>query len=76
VLVLSRKKGEVLWVGDKIRVVVLEIGYDRIRLGVDAPPGVAVLREEIVRPGGAFGVQEALGAPPPPPDEVMEGDPQ
>ena len=46
-LVLTRKKGEVLCIGDDIRVTVLEISRNQVRLGIEAPRSVPVDREEI-----------------------------
>lgn len=47
VLVLSRKKDEVITIGDDIRIVVVEIRHDKIRLGVQAPRDVPVDRLEV-----------------------------
>jgi len=47
VLILTRKVGESIMVGDNIRVVVLEVRGRQIRLGIDAPTDIVVLREEI-----------------------------
>jgi flagellar assembly factor FliW len=49
VLILTRKIGESILVGDNIRLVVLEIRGKQIRLGIDAPMDVVVLREEIAQ---------------------------
>jgi flagellar assembly factor FliW len=49
VLILTRKIGESIIVGDNIRVVVLEIRGRQIRLGIEAPAEVVVLREEIAQ---------------------------
>jgi|GEM_PF-270346 len=46
-LILTRKPGESLFIGDKIKVVVVEIKGNQIRLGIDAPSDVRILREEI-----------------------------
>jgi carbon storage regulator len=46
-LVLSRKLGEAVVMGGGIVVRVLDAGGGRIRLGVEAPDEVLVLREEI-----------------------------
>ena len=46
-LILTRKIGESILVGDNIRLVVLEIRGRQIRLGIEAPPDIVVLREEI-----------------------------
>jgi carbon storage regulator CsrA len=47
VLILSRKIGESLIIGDDIRVVLLEIRGKQARLGIEAPADIVVLREEI-----------------------------
>jgi len=48
-LVLSRKVGESIFINESIRVTVLQTNNGRIRLGIDAPPEVKVLREELTR---------------------------
>jgi len=48
-LVLSRKAGEAIVLGGNITVYVLGVEGDRVKLGVDAPPEVLVLRSELVR---------------------------
>jgi carbon storage regulator len=47
VLVLTRKIGEGLMIGDEIEVIVLEKDGDSIRLGIRAPREVPVYRKEI-----------------------------
>jgi carbon storage regulator len=47
VLVLSRKIGERILIGDKIAVTVVKIGHGGVRIGVEAPPELAVVREEL-----------------------------
>jgi carbon storage regulator len=46
-LVLSRKKGERILIGNGIVVQIIEIRGDRVRIGIEAPPDVAVDREEV-----------------------------
>ncbi len=46
-LVLSRKVGESILISESIRVSVVQASNGRIRLGIDAPPEVKVLREEL-----------------------------
>lgn len=46
-LVLSRKQGESIVIGNDIVVTVLEVRPDHIRLGIDAPRSISVHREEI-----------------------------
>lgn len=46
-LILTRRVGETLMVGDDVTVTVLGIKGNQIRIGVNAPKDVAVHREEI-----------------------------
>ena len=48
-LVLSRKVGESILISESIRVTVVHAANVRIRLGIDAPPEVKVLREGLSR---------------------------
>ncbi len=46
-LILTRRVGESLMIGDNVNVTVLGIRGNQVRIGVDAPKDVAVHREEI-----------------------------
>lgn len=46
-LVLSRKKDEKIIIGDQIKIMVIEIRGDKVRLGIDAPKEVSVHRQEV-----------------------------
>lgn len=46
-LVLSRKVGETVWLGDQVEIVITEIKGDQIKLGIKAPKSVAVVRGEL-----------------------------
>ncbi|WP_438435055.1 carbon storage regulator CsrA [Gorillibacterium sp. sgz500922] len=46
-LVLARKKGESIVIGDQIEVVVLDVEGDTVRLGITAPKEVQIHRQEI-----------------------------
>ncbi len=48
-LVVSRKPGESVWVGDGINIAVVEIKGSKIRLGVTADKETTILRGEICR---------------------------
>ncbi len=46
-LVLSRKSGESIVIGNDITITVVEFRGDQVRLGIDAPRSVPVYREEL-----------------------------
>ena len=46
-LALTRKKGETIVIGDNIKVTVLSVSGDTVRLGIDAPRHIPVNRQEI-----------------------------
>jgi carbon storage regulator len=46
-LILTRRVGETLMIGDEVTVTVLGVKGNQVRLGVNAPKEVAVHREEI-----------------------------
>lgn len=46
-LVLSRRLGETLIIGDDIKITVLGISGNQVRLGIAAPKDVSVHREEV-----------------------------
>ena len=54
-LILSRKRGEQIVIGDNIYLTVVAVRGERVRLGFTAPPGVPIVREEL-RFAGARGV--------------------
>ncbi len=49
-LVLSRKIGEQLLIGESIVVTVVRIGPHDVRIGIEAPADVEIVRSELVEP--------------------------
>jgi len=46
-LVLTRKLGENIRIGDSVKITVLEVRSGQVKLGIEAPPEIKVHREEI-----------------------------
>lgn len=48
-LILTRKPGESVVVGNSIRITVIELSHGVVRLGFEAPSDVSIYRDEIYR---------------------------
>lgn len=48
-LVLTRKRDESIIIGDNIRVTVVEVRGDQVKLGIEAPRAIPVHREEVYK---------------------------
>ena len=48
-LILTRRTNETLMIGDDIKITVLNVKGNQVRIGIEAPNDVAVHREEIYR---------------------------
>lgn len=48
-LVLSRKVGEKVWIGDRIAVTIVRINGNSVRIGIEAPADMVVAREELMQ---------------------------
>jgi carbon storage regulator len=66
-LVLSRKESQRIRLGDSIVITIVKISADKVRVGIDAPGDVLVLRDELEPreqpPAAADLLQEAPAAP-------------
>jgi carbon storage regulator len=49
-LVLSRKPGERIMIGTDIAITIVRIGPNAVRLGIEAPREMNIVREELCRP--------------------------
>lgn len=73
-LILTRKPGESLYIGDNIKITIVELKGHQIRVGIDAPTDLRIYREEIylqileenkkaaeasIAPAGLEGISEA-----------------
>lgn len=47
-LVLSRRQGEEIVIGNNIRITVTKLNGGRVSIGIDAPPHVQIVRGEII----------------------------
>lgn len=50
-MVLSRKIGERVLIGDNITLVVTDISKDKVRIGIEAPKDVKIFRDELFKAG-------------------------
>lgn len=65
-LILTRKSGEGIRIGDSITLKVIEVRGNQVRLGVEAPKNVSVHREEIyelIRQQNALAAQSSPAGP-------------
>jgi len=62
-LVLTRKSGEQILIGDDIVITVLDSRGDGVRIGIDAPRGVKIQRNEVVRAVEEANVAAAAASP-------------
>ncbi len=46
---MSRKLGEVIWIGDAIKITVVDIDRNKIRLGIEAPRDTPIYRQELLQ---------------------------
>ena len=51
-LVLSRKPGEKILIGDNVSVTIVRIGPNTVRIGIEAPRDMNIVREELCEPAG------------------------
>ena len=48
-LVISRKCGQSFHIGDNIRITITEVSGDKIKIGIEAPRELSILRDELIQ---------------------------
>ncbi|MER2111878.1 MAG: carbon storage regulator CsrA [Solibacillus isronensis] len=46
-LVLTRKKGETIWINEEVEIVITEVKGDQVKVGIRAPRHVDIIRGEL-----------------------------
>lgn len=62
-LVLSRKPGEAIRIGDDIEISVIEVRGDTVRIGINAPRNVPVFRMELLAEVAKTNLESVKAAP-------------
>jgi carbon storage regulator len=62
-LVLSRKPGEAIRIGDDIEISVVEVRGDTVRIGINAPRNVPVFRMELLAEVAKTNIESVKAAP-------------
>lgn len=62
-LILTRKKDEAIRLGEDIRIVLVQIKGGQVRIGIECPPNVRVLREELYEAVRQENLNAASSAP-------------
>jgi carbon storage regulator len=63
VLVLTRKTGESLWIGDEVEVRIVSVRGQKVRVAIEAPADVPVRRSELTEPGPRAPAEHQANAP-------------
>ncbi|MFJ8234655.1 carbon storage regulator CsrA [Ureibacillus sp. NPDC094379] len=48
-LVLTRKVGETIWIGEDVEIVITEVKGEQVKIGISAPQSIGVIRGELRR---------------------------
>jgi carbon storage regulator len=62
-LVLRRKPGEAIVLNGVIKVIILDMEFGRVKIGIEAPPDVIIVREELLHDANMPGLLPAQPAP-------------
>jgi carbon storage regulator len=61
-LVLSRKTSEAIRIGPDVRITIVRVGPNNVRVGIEAPKDLNIVREELLAGGGTIRVKQAAQA--------------
>jgi carbon storage regulator len=70
-LVLSRQRDESIIIADNIKITIVDIRGDKVRLGIDAPKEIPVHRQEVFDAIQRENAQQNSEATPAPPEEPV-----
>ena len=70
-LVLSRQRDESIIIADNIKITIVDIRGDKVRLGIDAPNEIPVHRQEVFDAIQRENAQQNSEATPAPPEEPV-----
>tara|TARA_B100000809_G_C14881364_1_gene439301 strand:+ start:363 stop:590 length:228 start_codon:yes stop_codon:yes gene_type:complete len=73
-LVLSRQRDESIIIADNIKITIVDIRGDKVRLGIDAPKEIPVHRQEVFDAIQRENDEQSETANPPPPEEPVAQD--
>lgn len=59
-LVLSRRRNGVLMIGGNVRIVVLDVAGDQVKIGIEAPREIEVIRGELASAEGGWLPRKAV----------------
>jgi len=59
-LVLSRKPLQSITIGSDIKITIVKVERNQVRIGIEAPRSVTILRDELITSGPAGSVEEPL----------------
>lgn len=62
-LILSRKALQQIQIGEDIRLTVVKVDRNQVRIGIEAPAGIPILRRELVGKARAIEPDELADAP-------------
>ena len=61
VLVLSRKAGETIWIGEDVEIVISEVKGDQVKVGIRAPRHIDIVRGELRQEVSDLNTESVVG---------------